>query len=75
MAIATRLARQNLERVTLEAFQPQPDLWVKLRDLPSEYSYDRALLICQLDTEHWIAWVPDHGEIWLDRQAFLKDEV
>ncbi len=73
MAVATSQALAT--PITFQSFTPQVDLWVKLRELPSEYSSDRALLICQADAEHWIAWVPDHGEIWLDRQAFLKDDV
>jgi hypothetical protein len=73
MAVATSQALAA--PINFQSFTPQADLWVKLRELPSEYSSDRALLICQVDAEHWVAWVPDHGEIWLDRQAFLKDDV
>jgi hypothetical protein len=55
-------------------FAPRPDMWVQLRDLPSIYSYDRALLICELIPDQWIAWVPDHGEMLLTRSAFLQAE-
>jgi hypothetical protein len=53
-------------------FVPTAQHWVTLRDLPSEYSYDQALLICKSDSETWIAWVPDHGEIRLDRGQFYR---
>jgi hypothetical protein len=55
-------------------FAPRPDMWVQLRDLPSTYSYDRALLICELTADQWIAWVPDHGEVLLTRSEFLQAE-
>lgn len=46
------------------------DSWVKLIELPSEYSADKALLLCQESPEVWVAWVPDHGEVRLDRSNF-----
>ena len=46
------------------------DSWVKLLELPSEYSSDEALLLCQESSETWVAWVPNHGEVLLDRSNF-----
>lgn len=46
------------------------DSWVKLLDLPSEYSYHEAKLLCQADENTWVAWVPDHGETLLERSQF-----
>ena len=46
------------------------DSWVKLIELPSEYSADEALLLCQESPDVWVAWVPDHGEVKLDRSNF-----
>ena len=46
------------------------DSWVKLIELPSEYSADEALLLCQESPDVWVAWVPDHGEVRLDRSNF-----
>lgn len=46
------------------------DSWVKLIELPSEYSADEALLLCQESPDTWVAWVPDHGEVRLDRSNF-----
>lgn len=41
--------------------------WVKLRELPSPYSYDEALLLCQHSDTEWLVWIPDHGEMILHR--------
>jgi hypothetical protein len=46
------------------------DSWVKLLELPSEYSADEALLLCQESLDTWVAWVPDCGEVLLDRSNF-----
>ena len=56
----------------VDRFSPEPQAWVNLRDLPSEYSFDQALLICEVDPQTWVAWVPDHGEICLDRGQFYR---
>lgn len=46
------------------------DSWVKLIDVPSEYSHDQALLLCQESSDSWIAWVPNHGEVVLEKGNF-----
>lgn len=46
------------------------DAWVKLLEPPSEYGFDEAKLLCQVAADMWLAWVPDHGEILLDRGEF-----
>ena len=46
------------------------DTWVKLLQLPSCYAFDEAKLLCQDSPETWIAWVPDHGEVVLDKSKF-----
>lgn len=46
------------------------DAWVKLNGLPSEYSFEEALLLCQQEGGKWLAWVPDHGEVVLNRSDF-----
>ncbi len=43
------------------------DSWVKLIERPSPYSADEALLICQESIDTWVAWVPDLGEVRLNR--------
>lgn len=45
--------------------------WVKLRDLPSPYSSDEALLLCEAEEGRWVAWVPDFGEIVLDPSQMI----
>lgn len=44
--------------------------WVSLLELPSEWAYDQALLLCELDEESWVAWIPDHGEAVLCLRQF-----
>ena len=46
------------------------DAWVKLLQPPSDYAFDEAKLLCQESLETWVAWVPDHGEVVLDRSHF-----
>ncbi|MEL6135842.1 MAG: hypothetical protein AAFQ61_10350 [Cyanobacteria bacterium J06626_23] len=46
------------------------DTWVKLLQLPSYFAYDQALLLCQASDDTWAAWVPDHGEVLLDKSHF-----
>jgi len=67
---AVPAVRQNLAWLSKaysknSAQQCQPDLWVKLLELPSPYSHDEALLLCQVSADEWLAWVPDHGEVTL----------
>ncbi|NJO77763.1 MAG: hypothetical protein HC827_04030 [Cyanobacteria bacterium RM1_2_2] len=57
---------------TATEFVPEPNLWVKLRDSLSPYSFDEALLLCQEANELWIAWVPDFGEVVLERHQFYR---
>ena len=51
--------------------KPPPQLqasnWVKLRELPSPYSHDEALLLCQHSETEWVVWIPEYGEIILHR--------
>lgn len=53
-------------------FTPQPNHWVKLRDSLTPFSYDEALLLCQESADRWVAWVPDFGEVVLDRAQFYS---
>ncbi|AZB73391.1 hypothetical protein [Synechococcus elongatus] len=55
-----------------ETFVPMPRQWVQLRDRCSEYSADQALLMCEAWNDAWVAWVPDHGEVTLQRHQFLQ---
>lgn len=54
--------------------QIQPEFtannWVQLRELPSDFSHDEALLLCPLSNDEWVAWVPQHGEIVLHAHQF-----
>ncbi|OCQ96550.1 hypothetical protein BCD64_01225 [Nostoc sp. MBR 210] len=67
---AVPAVRQNLAWLSKAYSQSslnscQPAVWVRLAELPSPYSYDEALLLCQISADEWLAWVPDHGEVTL----------
>ncbi|MDX2243746.1 MAG: hypothetical protein NW224_23945 [Leptolyngbyaceae cyanobacterium bins.302] len=57
----------------LSQFEPNPPMWVKLFQAPGIFSSHEALLLCQVAREQWLAWVPDHGEIVLDREEFYLE--
>ncbi|WP_204106595.1 MULTISPECIES: hypothetical protein [Spirulina sp. CCY15215] len=44
--------------------------WVSLFDLPSQYAHYEALLLCKVESDRWITWIPDHGEIELCLRQF-----
>lgn len=44
--------------------------WVKLLRPPSDYAADEALILCPASLDTWVAWVPNYGEIVLDRSQF-----
>lgn len=44
--------------------------WVYLLTLPNPYSHHQAVLLCALEHDAWLAWVPDHGEIVLQAGQF-----
>lgn len=46
------------------------DTWVKLLQSQGEYAFDEAKLLCQESANRWVAWVPDCGEVVLDRSHF-----
>lgn len=50
----------------------KPDTWVKLLELPSKFSFDEALLLCQISEDKWVAWIPDHGEAMLNVSQFCQ---
>lgn len=70
-----RLQRQNLDWSFKPDFNQsqqefQADSWVQLLELPSTFSYDEALLLCQISEDEWVAWIPDHGEAVLQTRQF-----
>ncbi|HEY9887564.1 MAG TPA: hypothetical protein V6D02_04135 [Candidatus Obscuribacterales bacterium] len=46
------------------------DTWVKLLELPHAYAADEAKLLCQATQDSWVTWVPDHGELVLNKSQF-----
>ncbi len=49
----------------------QANTWVHLQSLPSPYSFGEALLLCPQDADHWVVWIPDHGEAVLSQKYLL----
>lgn len=54
------------------ATELQTSTWVKLRECPSPYSHDEALLLCQESETQWVVWIPDFGEAILDQSQFSE---
>jgi hypothetical protein len=65
-------ANPELELASIDSFQPQADIWVKLRDRPNDYSDDEALLLCEIDAGAWFGWVPGFGQMTLPPGAFYR---
>ncbi|HIK14737.1 MAG TPA: hypothetical protein IGS53_05520 [Leptolyngbyaceae cyanobacterium M33_DOE_097] len=65
-----------LERAIASGWKPvchityNRDAWVKLLHPPSEYGFNEAKLLCQESNDTWVAWVPEYGEVRLDKSQF-----
>jgi hypothetical protein len=65
-----------LERAIVSGWNPvchitsNRDSWVKLLQSPSDYGFDEAKLLCQASSNTWVAWVPDYGEVMLNKSHF-----
>jgi hypothetical protein len=69
--VAEQATRENLDLSTqfyqnLKQQEIQTGDWVKLVELPNPYSFDEALLLCQISNDEWLAWIPDHGQAVLN---------
>ena len=62
----------DLAKASIDCFQPQADIWVKLRDRPNDYSDDEALLLCETTAGVWLGWVPGFGQIALQPGEFYR---
>ncbi|WP_310430143.1 hypothetical protein [Chamaesiphon sp. VAR_48_metabat_135_sub] len=62
----------DTNRASIDSFQPQADIWVKLRNRPNDYSDDEALLMCETGAGGWLGWVPGFGQIALQPGAFYR---
>lgn len=58
--------------VSPEVFVPQANEWVQLRDALSDYSANEALLLCEAETDQWVAWVPNIGQVKLGREQMVQ---
>jgi hypothetical protein len=47
--------------------------WVKVKNPPTPYSFDEALLLCEQDEGRWVVWIPDFGEMILIEGQFYGD--
>ena len=73
--IAVQPHRQNLDLATKPYVNQsqqefKADTWVHLLELPSTFSFDEALLLCQISEDEWVAWIPNHGEAVLHTRQF-----
>ncbi|OUL37638.1 hypothetical protein BV372_01375 [Nostoc sp. T09] len=72
---AVQLRRRNLD-ITSKYYAQEPSQkfvassWVKLLQLPNPFSFEEALLLCQVAEDEWLAWIPDHGEAVLHTRQF-----
>jgi hypothetical protein len=69
--VATVAIQSSIDR-PVDGFIPQRDLWVELRNPPAKYAEDMALLVCEVDADDWIAWVPGFGELLVNRSEFHR---
>lgn len=66
----------DLEQAIAQGWSPvcqityNRDAWVTLLQPLSDYSFNEAKLLCEDLLGRWVAWVPDHGEVILDRSDF-----
>lgn len=68
---STAFVREALSATANKARQFSPSTWVKLRQPLTAYSFDEAWLLCEYDDRHWLAWVPDYGEVLLSIDDFV----
>lgn len=66
------LSQRTFNWSTPSELDYQESMWVHLLELPSSFSYDEALLLCQKSEDEWVAWIPDHGEAVLHTSQFCK---
>lgn len=50
----------------------EPSTWVKVFNPPTTFAFSEALLLCQASENHWLAWIPDHGEVLLHTDDFYN---
>ncbi|WP_373479610.1 hypothetical protein [Geminocystis sp.] len=46
------------------------DSWVKLYHSPNSYSEKEAILLCEKSSGIWVSWIPEYGEIILNKSDF-----
>ena len=63
-------AWKKLTAYALPKPKPQPSSWVRLVSPPTAFSFDEAWLLCQCSESHWLAWIPDYGELLLSADEF-----
>lgn len=68
--IASRPQTLNWSSHLKQAASYQASTWVQLKELPSSFSHDEALLLCEHSADKWVAWIPGHGEAVLHTSQF-----
>ncbi len=73
--IPSQPLRKNLNWGSKSYFKSSPpefqaNTWVHLLELPSDFSSDEALLLCQISDDEWVTWIPEYGEAVLTTRQF-----
>jgi hypothetical protein len=46
--------------------------WVRLKNPPTPYSFEEALILCEQDEGRWVVWIPNFGEMILIEGQFYR---
>lgn len=70
------LQRQQLEALLQDLLvsaesKLAPPRWVRLAAPLNALCSNEAMLLCQYSDRQWLLWIPDYGEVVLDRNQFL----
>lgn len=67
--LSPRPVRRKPPRIAYSS-KIEANTWVKVLERPSPYSFDEALLLCQVSFDEWLAWIPDYGKVHLNVKQF-----
>ncbi|HIK14460.1 MAG TPA: hypothetical protein IGS53_04095 [Leptolyngbyaceae cyanobacterium M33_DOE_097] len=65
-----REATRSRSAYATTAYPPAESVWVVLQSFAAELCGQEALLLCRTGETKWLAWVPDYGEVTLERGMF-----
>ena len=56
----------SIEQKTLESGS-----WVRLLEKPNHFSFEEALLLCEISDREWLTWIPNYGQQTLNLRQFV----